>query len=217
MFTTIGELTNGLMEYINLLEMSTVKDTPFIRALLGSGNGFTKAYVYIVQLMEHRYAVCDNYDDVCGNRYFPTGSYGKPFIQERDIVHMKYQTDSRLLGDYSTVVSDLDKNGFFRHLLYILYKYNIIRMDPSILSEPLTQSFSNGRIKRNIETTFRDKKCSGTIEDFINIVIRDQDNFDLGNLKQKEVKEVISKLKTIGIVPEMHDHKIIHASLERRR
>lgn len=217
MFTTIGELTNGLMEYANIIELSTFKNTPFIRALLGSGNGFTKAYVYIVQLKEHRYAVCDAHDDVCGNRYFPTGLYAKPFIQERDIIHMKYQTDSMTSGDYLSVVSGLDENGFFRHLMNILYKYDIIRMHPSMLSESLIQFFSNGRIKRNIESTFRDKKCSGTIEDFVNIVIRDHDSFNIGNLKQKEVKEVISKLKSIGIVSEISGNEIISATLERKR
>lgn len=217
MFTTIGELTNGLMEYANTMELSTVKNTPFIKALLGSGNGFTKAYIYIVQIVEHQYAVCDAHDDVCGNRYFPTGSYAKPFIQERDIIHMKYQTNSMISGDYSTVVSGLDKDGFFRHLLNILYKYDIIRIHPSMLSESMIHLFSNGRIKRNMESTFRDKKCSGTIEDFINIVIRDHESFNIGSLKQKEIKEVISKLKTIGIVPELSGHEIINATFERKR
>lgn len=217
MFTTIGELTNGLIEYTNLLEMSTVKDTPFIRALLGSGNGFTKAYVYIVQTREHRYAVCDSYDDVCGNRYFPTGSNTKPFVQEKDIVQSKYNTMSSTSGDYSTVVYDLDRNGFYKHMLYLLYKYDIIRINPTTLSEPLAHIFSSGKIRRNVESSFRDNKCLGSIEDLINIVIRDHNKFNLGNLKQKEVKEVISRLKCIGIIPEIAGNEITKATLERRR
>lgn len=217
MFTTIGELTNVLIEYTTVMEMSIVNNTPFIRALLGSGNGFTKAYVYIVQLSEHRYAVCDNYDDVCGNRYFPTGSINKPFIQERDIIRMKYPTKSPNMADYSTVVSGLNPNDFFNHLLHILHKYDIIRIDPETLSTSMIHMFDNGRVKRNVESSFRNYKCSGSIGDLINIVVRDQNSFNLGNLKQKEVKEVISRLKTVGIIPETSGCEIIRISLERRR
>lgn len=219
MLTTIGELTNGLMPYCNVIEMSIVNHVPFIRALLGSGSGFTKAYVYIVQTEEHRYSVCDSYDDTGGNRFFPTGNNKYPFIQEKDIICMKFSTkDPEGYGDYSSLVNDLTESSFFDHLYDLLFTYDIITVDPKIFSTPLSHIFTNPRIRRNIEAGFKYMNCHGSsVGDFVNNVIRKGNKFNLGNLRSREVKEVTSKLKSIGIVPTLEGNIIIQASLDRHK
>lgn len=220
MISTIGELTNGLMEYANIIEMSVVNNLPFIRALLGNGSsGCTKAYVYIVQTDAHRYSVCDIYDDLCGNRYFPTGSKTNPFIQERDIINLKFAINNpEKNGDYSSVVNNLNRSTFFDHLYKLMYSYDIIRIDPKIFSLPLINVFSNPRIKRNIETALSEKKCHNcTIGNFINMTIRDKDSINLVNLKQKESKEIVTGLKSIGITAVIENNTIIQASFEKRK
>lgn len=218
MFTTIGELVNPLMEYTNSMEMSIVNKMPFIRALLGSGTGYTKAYLYIIQTSEHRYSVCDSYDDLSGNRYFPSGSKSIPFIQERDIIRAKFSSDHTNCGDYSSVVNELTESTFFDHLYRVLFNYDIIRMNPKMFSTPLINIFTSSKIKRNIEATFNDKKChSETIGEFINMVIKDGKSFNIGNLKPKDSKELIPRFKSIGIIPVIENNIIISATLERHK
>lgn len=216
MVITIGDLTNSLLPYANTIEMSIINNTPFIRSLLGSALGFTKLYLYIVQVDEHRYSVCSSSDDTNGNRFFPTGDKTNPFIQERDIIQLKFGSNGSSSGDYSSLITDLTVDAFFDHLYSLLFEYRIIRINPKIFPDPLSNLFDNQKIKRNIEAEFRSfGRTKGTTKDFIEHVIRYKNKFNLGNLKSREIKEVVSKLKSIGININMSGNMIIDASLEK--
>lgn len=217
MFITTGEIVDKLLEYANIIEMTIVNKRPFIRALLGNGSGITKAYVYIIQVEEHQYSICDSYDDIGGNRFFPTGSRKNPFVKEKDIVDKKFNTSREsCIDEYESVLTDLSLSMLFDRIYEILFEYNIIKADPKRFPALLNQLFSNPKIKRAIDIGFEELGCyHGSIGNFVDLVITDKNQFNLGNLKFKELKEVISKLKSIGIVPLIENNVIIKARLER--
>lgn len=217
MFNTSGEITDVLLEYTNVIELSVVNKMPFIRAFISNCYGITKAYVYIIQVEEHRYSICDNYDDVGGNRFFPTGSRINPFVKEKDIIDMKFNTKRKVDDtEYSSVITNLSPPMLFDRLYEILFEYNVITANPKTFPTLLSQIFGNPKIKRSIDNGFKELNCyHGTIGDFVDLVITNRGQFNLGNLKSKELKEVDSKLRSVGIVPLIENNIIIKASLER--
>lgn len=217
MRTTIGELANSLIEYSNIIEVSNSHEIPFMKVLLGGSSGFAKGYVYIVQTDEHRYSVCDNHDELNGNRMFPSRSKANPFIVEKEIIQMKFgKSDVIFTNEYASVIHNLSVSEFQDHLYVLLNKYKIIKFDTKKLPLHLSREFKNPKIKRIIDLNFSDMKYpNGTLKDFIDIVIKNGKPFNLGNLKARERQEVCSKLQGLGFVLSLDKNVITETKFEK--
>lgn len=219
MRTTIGELTNELMHYSRMIEMNMNGDTPFIKALLGSNSGFTKGYFYVVQTAEHQYSTCDHYDELHGTRVFPTQNIYDPFIVESNFIQSWLKRLNEIKeGEWGRPVSGLNHSDFLDHFYDLLFQYKIIRVNPNIFNTDIADlKFSSRKISKNIETIFKPYKFnSPKIKDLITIVKKNFNTIHLGNLKPKDINELESKFKQIGIILNIKNNSIIDLQFEKK-
>lgn len=198
MRTTIGEIIDIILPYSNSIEMSMVNDTPFIRARLSGKLGFTKSYLYILQTSEHVYSIADSNDDANGERYFPTGSVISPFIKEKEIIQIwngGYECNK------NNVNNNIKYDDFFIIFYILLWKYEIIKFNPKLFKMPIIDiKFVSKKVNKLIETGLYEQKCHNfTIHGLFNTLIKDKKQIYLGNIRQREIKDFISKMKQIGI------------------
>lgn len=217
---TIGELVRYILPYANRLEISTVNDIPFMRCILGGRSKMGKVYVYILQMNEHQYAICDNDDDLLGERYLPTGSVSKPFILEKDLVNNWFNDSQGDLSGYDRVKTQLTVNDVVDYLHNILSYYSIIRFDLNKYDANIASSIGDGRIKAKnaISKIFNEKgRPSGTIRDLIDIVIKNGDKIDLSRLKNTDIQYIKTRMSDCyGIELVIRSDCIIDVIFEKR-
>ena len=201
---TIGEVVNELMPYSRHVEINMAGDFPFIKADIGSNSKCTKAHIYVVQVDEHKYSICDYHDDLHGNRYIPTQSIEKPFVKEKKLIQHKF--DIPVHDDDNeedSVLLNVGYLSFLDHLYTLLSQYGVIRTSPKVLNKQITDRDVLPLIPRAakaLETVFKDRKMSDPkIKDLITIVKNPSDVFSIRGMKEKDVKDLENKFKNIGI------------------
>lgn len=217
MQSTIGEIANELLPYSNKIEMNMVNDLPFIKANISGSTGTTKAIFYVVQTGIHEYAVCDDYNDPLMKRYLPTGNVSNPFILEKEIIQRWYSTNSDDDNDIN-VIKALNLESFIKYLYERLYYYEVIPFNPENKSLRFSElGFNNIKIRNTIEKSFKFNSCeSGTINDLINIVCKENKHFSLKGLREREINCVFAKLRSIGIHAVINDKIITKLYFERK-
>lgn len=211
MRVTIGEVMNSLLPYCSTIETSMFHHFPFLRAVITS-NDCARCFMYVKQLEEHIYAVCDSSQDSNGQRYFPTGSISKPFIIEQDLVKSWFGASYEDHPDwYEGVQTDLDYTAFLRYLFQCLLKYDILSISDKTLSTAVSDiGFTSIKIKRSIDRAMKEQGFRiGTIQDLIDLVYIQQKQITFTGLKPKELQILSQHLRLKGISVEMED-KTIH-------
>lgn len=210
MRTTIGEIIDIILPYSNSIEMSMVNDTPFIRTRLSGKLGFTKAYLYILQTDEHIYSIADSNNDTNGERYFPTGSVISPFIKEKDLIQIWNGGNVNNRNNRNNITYD----DFFNVFYILLWKYEIIKFNPKLFKMLIINiKFISKKVNRFIENGLLEQKCHNlTIQGLFDTLIKDKKQIHLGNIKQKEIKDFISKMKQIGIDMNINKNYITNMS-----
>lgn len=200
---TIGEIVNKLLDYCNNVEANISNGVPFLKARISSNSCYTKCYMYVVQTAPHVYAACDYHDDVCGSRFFPTGSETNPFIVEQDVIHRLFGCGEGMDNSwkYETVTKDLDPATFNKYLIGVLSAYEIIRFDQRKMDQKVAElGFTSTRIKRVIEKEFDTHRChQGTINDLYDIINERHEVFSLANLRQRESSVILAKMRELGV------------------
>lgn len=203
---TIGELTNELLPYCNLVELKMRGETPYLRALLANHNGFTEAYLYIVQIAPHRYSICETNDEFY-SRYLPTESSYEPFILERELIDRMWGNRKHNHEEDDRIVKDLSYIEFLGEFYRILSYYRII----NITNERLDISI------RDIQfSTFRLTRALGalgdnsTVIDLIKTIKDSSKEFKLEGIRDKDLPELLQKFNQIGITLDIRD-KVIQA------
>lgn len=217
---TIGELVRYILPYANQLEISTVNDIPFMRCILSGRTKMGKSYVYIIQMNEHQYAMCDNDDDLLGERYFPTGNISRPFVTEKDIVS-NWFGPQRDTSTYDMVKINLSVNDVVDNLYNILSYYDIIRFDLKKKYDlPIATSMEIGRarLRNAISCIFSEKgKPSGTFRDLVDIVIKNDDKIDLGMLRDRDIQHIKTKMRDYhGIEITIKNNCIVDVIFEKQ-
>lgn len=197
---TIGELVNDILPFSPKIEMNIIGGSiPYIKAYLNNGNGgISKAIIYVIQVGEHKYTVCDNNSDPL-DRFIPSGNITNPFIYEKDVIHRWFneQHEPTNIRIKANITFD-----FFRKYFYdILFEYEIIRFDPN--SKYITMSamgFTSSKIRKVIDSSFIENQCKDNrIEDLIDLVMYQNKPFSLRTLRPRELGCVVGKLKNIGL------------------
>lgn len=217
MKVTIGELSEELLFYSNKIEITSVNDRPFMRVYLGGPHNTTKAIIYIIQTAEHKYSVCDNFDDLLGEKYFPTGSISKPFIKEKELVNELFPIlDS---NEESYFINGLNSLTFINYLYNRLYYYNILQFNPNDSKIKISEmGFTSTRIRKGFDQGFKMNNCkSDQIKDLLNVVIKDKKPFNLGMLKNKEFSCIIAKMKDLGLSLKIQKGSIINIEFIRKK
>lgn len=199
---TIGETINELMLYSRNVEMSMSGCFPFIKADIGTTSN-TKAHVYIVQVAEHKYSICDYHDDLHGNRYVPTQNSNKPFIKERYLIQQKFGITIPNYEEEESILLNVGYLTFLDHFYSILSKYKIIKAGPKLFNRQISDRVVLPllpRLSKGLETVFKDRKITDPkIKDLITIVKNPSDKFNIRGVKEKDIKELETKFKNIGI------------------
>ena len=210
MRSTIGEIADLLSPFCNLIEMSTVKGFPFLRAFVGS-DGITKCYMYVKQIDEHVYAACDDRDDHHGRRYFPTGSITKPFVIEQELIQSWFSKPDVDPEYYKSVRNSLTYQEFHGYMYERLLTYGIIRLDQNVRDIQISSmDFTSVKIKRTIDRIMKGHGYRvGTIGDLFDIVVVQQKPLILDGLKSKEVQVLVNKLRCAGVKCIMDGNTIV--------
>ncbi len=217
---TIGELVRYVLPYTNKIEISVINDIPFMRCILSRRTKMGTAYLYIIQMSEHQYAVCDNDDDLLGERYFPTGNISEPFVMEKDLIKSWFIGAQRDTSKYDRVKVGLNVDKFIDQFYEILSYYDVIRFDLKNYDVAIATSIGigNGKLRKAISTAFNTKnKPDGTIRDLINIVIKNDDKLDLGQIKDNSIQFIKVRLsECYGIDITVKSNCIVDVLFEKR-
>ena len=215
MRATIGEIINVILPYSNDIIINSMNSFPYIRARLNSKFGFTKCYLYILQVDEYIYSACDNSENSNGELCFPTGNSDNPFIKEKDFV-------TRWIGgDCYDEEINISKNmscyEFMEYFYSLLFEYEIVKTNPKILTQNMNGiKFPSKKIISCISDTMHSNKCNKlTILEMIYIIRIHMNSLSLENLKLKEINEFISTMKKLGIIIKMKDKNIIDIFIEK--
>lgn len=202
---TIGELINELSSYSRNIEIKTVGNVPFIKADIGN-EYFTKGHIYIVQVSEHKYSICDCQDDLHGNRYIPTQDKDNPFIKEKMIIQNKFQYKSEDIeeeDDENSIVLNIGYLSFLEKFYEILFKYQVIKVDPKIFNDRITMLESlkpYQRLISQMNLIFKSKKIpDAKVRDLIRIVKLPQNSFNIRSMKKGDIKILETQFKKMGI------------------
>lgn len=202
MKVTIGELINELMLYSRNIEVNMTGDIPFLKADLGDNSKCTRAHVYIVQVAEHQYSICDYHDDLHGNRYIPTQNFENPFMKEKKLIQHKYGFPIHD-DEKDSVLLNVGYLSFLDHFYNLLFEYEIIRINPKSFNNLITDSEFlplSPRPLKALELLFKDRKIvNPKIKDLITIVKNPSDVFNIRGIKEKDIKELENKFQNIGI------------------
>lgn len=216
---TIGEVVNELSKYSNLVETSITNGMPFVRAFISSSTSHTKLYMYVAQIKDGIYSVCDDISDTNGSRFFPTGNPNKPFIREIERVHIMYGGSGTIDDSWSMSVSDVDYPDFVMYLYQRLKDLKMLKISQKILdSNVVSLGFNSIRIQRIIEKGFNEKNIrnGGTVEDLVKIVNKDKESFSLHGLRNKDIQCIVSKLEDVGLNISTRGGYIVDTTFVRR-
>lgn len=210
---TIGEIVNELLPYSNMVETSTIRGFPFVRALISSNNGCLRMFMYILQYSENSYYVCDT--DAFGDKYFPTGNTSKPFISEPKLIHELFNEKDEINEEKVRMVDNIT---FIDYLIDSLIKYDIIIFNKDDLKIKFSQmGFRNQNIVKTIDRSFTDNFHSdGTMDDLIDIVCKQRKTFSLGYMKPGDIRFVSLKLGDIGLNMNTIDNTIIGITFKKK-
>lgn len=212
MRTTIGEIVDIILPYSNIIEMSMINNTPFIRTRLSDKSGFTQAYLYILQTNEHVYSIADDNNDTIGERYFPTGSVISPFVKEKDLIQIWYKGGEN--NNEKIINNNIPYNDFFNIFYTLLWKYEIIKFNPKLFKMPISDiNFASKKVLTFIEKGLYDQKCNNfNIQGLVDTITKYKKQVCLGNIRQKEIKDMIYKMKQIGIDIQVNKNCIVNIS-----
>lgn len=222
MHYTIGDIVNIILPYSNDINIKVMNGMPFLKASIKDVSKFTKFWIYVIQLKDYTYSVCESHDDVF-NRYYPSGIIDKPFITETDLIRKIFNLDTNndISYMYDKVISDLDLDGFFIYFIKRLYRNKIIRFNLKNLDTRLINlGFTSPRILRVIDRPFEVRNIkNGTILDLLDIVVKRNEDFSLGKLKEKEIRVIEIKLKELGLRPHINhtNNSINNITFELRK
>lgn len=204
MHYTLGDIVNIILPYSNDIDIKIMHGMPFLKASIKNRYKFTKYWMYVIQSNDNTYSICESYDDVF-NRYYPSGNLDRPFISESDVVKKIFnlEIDNDISYRYDKVISDLDLDKFFLYFIKRLCRNNIIRFNIKNLdNRVLTLGFTSPRILRTLERGFESRNIhNGTISDLLDIIVKRNESFSLGKLKEKEIRVIEIKLKELGLIP----------------
>ena len=200
---TIGELINELILYSRNIEITMSGAFPFIKADLGDNERFTRGHIYIVQIAEHQYSICDHHDDLHGNRYMPTQNIDHPFIKEKTLAQQKFGFPAEDNERHSMLLN-VGYLGFINHFHNLLFQYGVIKINPNVFYKQITDSEAFPlvpRIAKALESIFKGRNIPyPKIIDLITIVKNPSDVFNIRGIKEKDIKILEAKFESIGIV-----------------
>ena len=184
MKSTIGEVVNEIIQYSNKIEMSIVNELPFIKVYLSGKNNTTKAIMYIIQVGNHVYSICDDYDYPIGERFFPTGNITNPFITEKEIVLGWFNNDSNI-RNIINMKNNITYDSLIEYIYNRLWYYDIIRFNPECRKIKFSElGFTSNKIRNIIDKSFIANNCkNGTIDDLIRLINNESKTFSLYGLR----------------------------------
>ena len=220
MKVTIGELINELMLYSRSIQMNMAGEFPFLRAEIGNNSKYTKAHIYIVQVSEHHYSICDYHDDLHGNRYVPTQNTSSPFIKEKELIHRMYDVKDHN-DEKDSIALNLGYLNFLDHMYNLLFQYGVIKIDPRTFSKKILDHDIiplSARVIKGLGTIFKDRRITDPkIKDLITIVKSPTDVFNIRGMKDRDIKEMQTKFQNIGINLVVEKNIIIDIHFEKNK
>ena len=215
---TIGELVNELMFYSRNIEISMAGPLPFLKADLGDSDRFTRGHIYIVQVAEHQYSICDYHDNLHGNRYVPTQNLDHPFIKEKKLSQQIFGFPIEDNEKHS-IVLNAGYLAFLNHFYNLLFKYGVIKVNPSLFYNQITDSETLSlppRVAKGLESIFKGRNIPDpTILDLITLVKNPCEVFTIRGIKEKDIKILESKFESIGIILTMQKNVITDIYFEK--
>lgn len=219
MKSRLGEIANILIPYASIIEMSTVNMIPFLRATLQNSKKISVCTLYITQMDDNLYSICDARDDPFDGKYFPTGSIEHPFTSERELSKSWFLTGNVPKESCSC---ESAKNLSFPMIIDYLYQrfqyYRLICFrKENYETKVIDLDFKSDKIKKSITTEFVNKRCEGgTIKDLIDIVNIQGRSFNLEGLRQREFSCVVGKLRDLGLQASTSNNRISYITFERK-
>ena len=202
MRVTIGEVVNELLPYSRDMRISMAGDFPFLEAEIGTNSRYTKGHLYIVQVSENKYSICDCRDNLHGNGYIPTQNLENPFVKEKQIIADMYVYKNSD-DEPDSITLNLEYPKFITHLHKLLFQYGVVRIDPKIFTKKISDHDTiplTPRVLNGLESIFKEYKIlDPKIKDLINIVKTKLTKFNIQPIKGKDVKDMQNKFQHIGI------------------
>ncbi|MDE7346537.1 MAG: hypothetical protein K2N48_07340 [Muribaculaceae bacterium] len=213
---TIGEITDIILPYTNSIEIAQYHGRPYVTARMSNSDHLCCFIMYITQTAPHVYAMADGYHDTAGMRYIPDVSIEHPLIAERDMARRLYGTGS--WEPFTDVRTNVGVDEFVSYLIdclssYRLIRYNVNRKDELVNGADIRST----RIKRAIEKAFKDHGYHiGTIGDLVELTMVKKKTIQFKGLKSKEMKTIVTRLKTFGLSCSIEDDFITAVEFDRR-
>lgn len=215
---TIGELVNELMLYSRNIEINMAGPLPFLKADLGDNDRYTRGHIYIVQVAEHQYSICDYHDDIHGNRYLPTQNLDHPFIKEKRLSQLKFGLPVEDIEKHS-IVLNAGYLAFLNHFYRLLFQYGVTKVNPTVFYKQITDPEViplPSRVAKGLESIFKGRNIPDpTILDLITLVKNPSEVFTIRGIKEKDIKILEAKFESIGIILTMQKNVITDIHFEK--
>lgn len=197
MKVTIGELSEYALQFSTKIEINEVNKIPFMKIYVTGYGNINRAFVYVVQVDENKYAVCDVPDEYNGNRYIPTGNISNPFILEKQLAGQWF-SDKKPNDETFPVVN---KEGFRDYFFGVLHSYGLLRFNPKDFNTTIyDMGFKSDKVKRVLSRAFKDHHCPNkSMAELIDIFNHHNATFSLDSLREREIGCIVAKLKDLGL------------------
>ena len=208
---TIGELSNELLKYSNYVTTTLYRNVPYTVAALSDKNGYTQAYMYIVQNIEGVYAACTDITDSGGARFFPTGNITKPFIRELDMIHQMFGGEASLQERCYSSINNASYQEMIEYIYQRLIQFRIVEPNKTIVEKKVScLGFNNPKVARVINKGFNRRGVrSGTVWDLMMLVNGLRESFSLEGLQTKDIDSIYNRLKGVGVLAEIKSEYIV--------
>lgn len=216
MHITIGELVDDILPYANKIETCFIHERPLLKAFISGATGTTKAFIYIMQIRDHKYVLCDNDDVLNGERYFITFNQDIPFIKEKEMADRWFPSEGIEEKEYgNTKVKYVSYDKFWMYFHERLAYYGIIKITQDELRRDIADmGFTSEKIKRVFRESFAENGCKGnTVGDLVDVVSHQHKNFKLPSLRPRELTCIIGKFSDVGLDLTIERNNIIRAEL----
>lgn len=210
---TIGELISEILPFSKSIDVSMVGDFPILKASIGNKKGFTVSYLYIMQVKENQYSVCETADELHGNGYIVEPSTTHPFIKEKEFIRRRSGKPERK-GDKNDIVY-VSKNEFIKYFLELLKGHKLIKVPRNILEMPLSKmDFQSKKISKQLSILCKIKEYDSCVVQDIIFMMKKIDGIHLKNFKKDEIQDICKKFKQYGILLDVIDNTITSILLE---